>query len=133
MKTLRSVIGGYLQTCVKGLRNSVNSRICNLGTTTCPRKTEWLTWATHQEQEVSALSGQGDQLAQVLASPSFGYLSEKDKALLTDAVELQCEAFIMLDQKLTRNAAHLENYVPIRVLEPTAYWQSLRPWARMLH
>ena len=88
---------------------------------------------THQEQEVSALSGQGDQLAQVLASPSFGYLSEKDKALLTDAVELQCEAFITLDQKLTRNAAHLENYVPIRVLKPTAYWQSLRPWARMLH
>lgn len=83
----------------------------------------------YEENEVLAFNGRGAQLVRVLESSSFGYLSKQDKELLKDALELECEAFVTMDRRLSRNAGHLERNVPIRLLEPVAYWDLLRPWA----
>ena len=85
--------------------------------------------AVYRESGVPAFRGHGIFTALELASPSFGYLSNKDRLLLSDALELECDAFITMDRKLLRNVAHFESRAPMRILEPVAYWDLLRPWA----
>ena len=78
-----------------------------------------------------AFMGNGVQTAATLESPAFGYLSKKDKALLADALVLECDAFITLDHRLFRNRRHFESQIPLRILEPLTFWELLRPWARL--
>ena len=87
--------------------------------------------AGYREQGEPPFKGHGISLAARLESPSFGYLSKKDKDLLSDAVVLECDAFITLDLKLCRNANHLESQLSLRILEPRSYWRMLKPWARL--
>ena len=85
--------------------------------------------AGYREQGALPLEGHGISLAAKLESTSFGYLSKKDRALLSDAVVLECDAFITLDLKLFRNANHLESQLSMRILEPRSYWNILQRWA----
>ena len=87
--------------------------------------------AGYVEQDIPPFEGHGISLAAKLESPSFGYLSKKDKALLVDAIVLECDAFITLDRKLCRNAPHLESQISMRILEPRSYWRMLRPWTAL--
>ena len=87
--------------------------------------------AGYREQGALPFEGLGISLAAKLESTSFGYLSKKDRALLSDAVVLECDAFITLDLKLCRNANHLESQLSMRILEPRSYWRMLKPWARL--
>ena len=82
----------------------------------------------YEGRRIPAFSGHGAQRAKVLASSRFDYLSKKDRALLVDALKLECNAFITMDRRLARNATHLETWVPIRVLEPVGFWDLLQPW-----
>jgi hypothetical protein len=70
-------------------------------------------------------------LARRLDEPRFGYLSAKDRELLRDAVSLRCDAFLTMERRLPRNAAHICLHLGIRVLTPISYWEMLRPWAAL--
>jgi hypothetical protein len=74
---------------------------------------------------------QSEELADRLAEPKFGYLSEKDRLLLQDAVFLRCEAFLTMERRLPRNAVHIGRELGIEVLTPIAYWDILGPWAAL--
>jgi hypothetical protein len=50
---------------------------------------------------------QSEKLADRLTEPKFGYLGAKDRLLLQDAVFLRCEAFLTMERRLPRNAAHI--------------------------
>ncbi|MBN1360099.1 MAG: hypothetical protein JW993_05885 [Sedimentisphaerales bacterium] len=80
---------------------------------------------------VAPFSGRGEELARELASSKFGYLSDKDRLLIRDAVMLECHAFLTMDNKLARNAVHIEKELRLKVLSPSGYWKLLQPWAAL--
>lgn len=85
----------------------------------------------YAEGGVAPFTGRGGALAQSLMGQQFGYLSSKDRALLSDALVRECDAFITMDRKLQKNAPHLEQTTELRVLEPAQYWELLEPWAAL--
>jgi hypothetical protein len=89
----------------------------------------WLTRV--DEYRGRAFDGSGAAVAARLTGHSFGYLSAKDGRVLQDALSLECDAFLTMDRKLTRNAAHLEPAVGIKVLRPSEYWALLEPLAAL--
>jgi hypothetical protein len=74
---------------------------------------------------------ESEALAARLDESKFGYLSAKDKLLLRHAVLLRCEAFLTVERRLPRNAAHIERELGVRVLTPVTHWDLLRPWAAL--
>jgi hypothetical protein len=72
---------------------------------------------------------QGARLATRLDGTSFGYLGNKDRLLIQDAVRLECDAFLTMERRLPRNAAHIQRELGIRILTPIQLWEILRPWA----
>jgi hypothetical protein len=76
-----------------------------------------------------AFAGTGERLADVLGESRFGYLSEKDRRLIVDAVAYECDAFLTMEKKLPKHAAHIEEAVGLKILRPTHYWALLEPWA----
>jgi hypothetical protein len=74
---------------------------------------------------------QSEALSDRLDELKFGYLSKKDQLLLRQAIILRCEAFLTVERKLPRNAAHIERELGIRVLTPVVHWEMLRPWAAL--
>jgi len=96
--------------------------------------TQWLWDIAHHSEvclEADGSTVESEELAARLDEPKFGYLSHKDRVLLQHAVALRCEAFLTVEQRLPRNAAHIERHLGIRVLTPMAHWQLLRPWAAL--
>ena len=97
---------------------------------------QWL-WDIAAHSEVCSEGGgptvESEAIASRLGEPKFGYLSEKDRLLLRDAIILRCEAFLMVERRLPRNAAHIERELGIRILTPIAHWEILRPWAALWH
>jgi len=79
------------------------------------------------EDSASAFSGCGAALAAKLIETRFGYLSAKDTNLIRDAVLLECDVFLTMERKLPKNAAHLEQELGIKVVQPVGYWDLLRP------
>ncbi len=76
-----------------------------------------------------AFSGEGQRLLDKLDLKAFEYLSKKDRALVIDAVKLECDAFLTMDMRLASHAPHIRKSVGIQVLQPSEYWQLLSPWA----
>jgi hypothetical protein len=64
-------------------------------------------------------------------SPAMGYLGAGDRALLKDAVLLDCDAFLTMENKLPKNTDHIRRMVNIRVLTPLGMWEILSPWAAL--
>jgi hypothetical protein len=99
-----------------------------------PRHLQWL-WdiADHSLVclEDDGPTAESEVLASRLDEPKFGYLSDKDRLLIREAVFLRCEAFLTVERRLPRNAAHLERQLGIRVLTPIMHWEMLRPWAAL--
>jgi len=67
----------------------------------------------------------------VMTSASLGYLSEGDRALLADALALNCDAFLTVESRLPKNSQHIEKVTGLRVLTPIGMWDLLRPWAAL--
>jgi hypothetical protein len=84
------------------------------------------------EDRNSAFSGRGTELAAKLRKKMFGYLSIKDAKLIFDAVLLECDVFLTMEEKLPKNATHIEKELGIKVLQPIGCWELLRPWASLL-
>lgn len=78
-----------------------------------------------------AFSGEGIQKLQQINDNQFNYLSNKDKAILFDALILECHALLTMDKKFWKNKEHLEKNLPIKVLQPIEYWEILEPYARL--
>jgi hypothetical protein len=95
---------------------------------------QWL-WniANHSEVclEGSGPTAESESLAARLDQLKFGYLSEKDRKLLRDAIVLRCEAFLTVERRLPRNAEHVQRELGIRILTPITHWQMLAPWAAL--
>jgi len=64
-------------------------------------------------------------------SSVFNYLGAGDRGLLRDAIALECDAFLTMENKLPKNAVHIQKIVGIRVLSPLEMWEILRPWAAL--
>ena len=64
-------------------------------------------------------------------SNSYDYLGAGDRALLKDAIALGCDAFLTMENKLSKNADHIERTLGIRILSPIEMWDYIRPWAAL--
>jgi len=64
-------------------------------------------------------------------SSSYNYLGEGDRELLRDAIALECGAFLTMENKLPKNAGHIERTLGVRVLSPIELWECLQPWAAL--
>ena len=99
-----------------------------------PGHMQWL-WdiADHSEVclESDGPTAESVALALRLAEPRFGYLSEKDRRLLREAIILRCDAFLTVERRLPRNAGHVERELGVRILTPAAHWAMLQPWVRL--
>jgi hypothetical protein len=60
---------------------------------------------------------------------TYNYLSDGDRALIIDAIQMNCDAFLTWENRLPKNANHIQKTLGLRVLSPTALWELLRPWA----
>ena len=84
---------------------------------------------TYEKSE--AFSGEGGKILQQMNEKQFDYLSKKDKAVLFDAIVLECHAFLTMDEKLWKNKKHLESKLKIKILQPFEYWEMLRSFAAL--
>jgi hypothetical protein len=64
-------------------------------------------WFTCVE-ETGGLAPANEPLLNKLASGAFGYLGAKDLLLLKDALSFGCGAFLTMENRLPKNAAHIE-------------------------
>lgn len=99
-----------------------------------PGHMQWL-WDIADHSEV-CLEGDGptaesEALAARLEESKFGYLSEQDRLLLCHAVALRCQAFLTVERRLPRNAAHIGREIGLRILTPIMHWEMLRHWAAL--
>ena len=101
-----------------------------------PRYLQWAhdvldLWLACLEDIGSA--GGSPQLAALVDSGSYGYLSSGDRALLKDAILLGCDTFLTMENSLARNADHIRSTLRIRVLRPIDMWEVMRPWAALFY
>jgi hypothetical protein len=82
-------------------------------------------------EESGGLAPAREPLLKKLDNGSFGYLSVKDRLLLKDALLFSCEAFLTMENRLPKNAVHIERELGIKVVTPAQYWELLRPWAKL--
>jgi hypothetical protein len=82
-------------------------------------------------EEAEDVPDANSRLAAKLDGNSFGYLGAGDRALIRDAVLLDCDAFLTMEQRLPKNALHIQRELGLRVLTPVQYWDLLRPWAKL--
>ncbi len=82
-----------------------------------------------REYEGRALFERGPRVAGLLDGPRFGYLSAKDKALLREALAVECTAFITMEKRLPRNAQHFGATTGMYLLRPPEFARMLMPWA----
>jgi hypothetical protein len=78
-----------------------------------------------------AFTRSGERLADVLNESRFGYLGQKDRRLLVDAVAYECDAFLTMEKKLPNHSAQIEQATGLRILRPPDYWALLKPWASL--
>jgi hypothetical protein len=99
-----------------------------------PGHMQWL-WDIEDHSEVCLESNgptnESEALAARMDEAKFGYLGEKDRLLLRDAITLRCEAFLTVERRLPKNTAHIERVLGIRILTPITHWEMLRPWAAL--
>lgn len=102
-----------------------------------PRYLQWAFdvldhWEACIEHVGSPFRGTALQSAEELDRREFNYVSVKDRALLRDALALECDTFLTLERKLPRHAEHLSRKLAIEVVRPPELWQRLQPHLRGL-
>jgi hypothetical protein len=83
--------------------------------------------------EESGLGYGSVEVANLLDGNEFGYLGSGDRLLIKDAILLGCDGFLTFENRLPRNAAHLERRTGLRVFTPTSMWRLLQPWAALFY
>ena len=64
---------------------------------------------------------------------SYNYLGQGDRKLLRDALLLECDAFLTMENKLPKCAKHIRDTLGIQVLTPIGFWEVLQPWAALFY
>jgi hypothetical protein len=81
-------------------------------------------WLVSSEGEKSAPTSTFDD-------PRFGNISVKDRRLLQEALDVDCDAFMTMERRLPTSAAFVEKTTGLRILRPTVYWALLQPFANL--
>ena len=75
---------------------------------------------------------QGNAAALVaIDSNSYNYLGKGDRALIKDALSLECDSFLTMENKLPKNSVHIERTLGIRILTPLEMWEYFEHWAAL--
>lgn len=85
------------------------------------------TWAVQSSSEEAPAPGT------LLRDRRFGMLSVKDRALLQEALDWRCQAFLTMERRLPQAAVYLQAQTGLRVVRPSDYWRLLAPWARIYY
>jgi hypothetical protein len=64
---------------------------------------------------------------------SFDYLGAADRVLLKDAISVDCDTFLTMENKLPKAAKHIKESLGIRVMSPVGMWSVLQPWAPLFY
>lgn len=99
-----------------------------------PRYLQWAYDVLDHRLACLEVSGEPQGSPAALAainSSSHGYLGEGDRVLLRDAIAMECDTFLTMENKLPKNAGHIERTLGIRVLSPIEMWQYLELWAAL--
>lgn len=83
----------------------------------------WL--ITVEEQGAEAFTGAGENHAETIEDSGFDYLSVEDRKLIGEALHLECEVFLTVEEKLPKHADHLNEELPLRVLRPFELWEEV--------
>jgi hypothetical protein len=73
------------------------------------------------------------EAAALLDNPSIGYLSIADRDLLRDALALGCDSFLTMENRLPRNAPHLQRATGLRVFSPVSMWSEIERFAGLFY
>ena len=75
-----------------------------------------------------------DQNQQILDkfNPKIGFLSNCDRKLIFDAIRLQCNYFMTVDEKLLKNKTQIENFTGMTLIRPFEFWDLVRPYMGLL-
>jgi hypothetical protein len=79
----------------------------------------------------NAFTGKGAEILKKLDHKRLGFLSAKDKELLLDAVMFECDTFLTMEERLSKNAKAINRFLGIRVIRPFEHWGMLRPFAAL--
>jgi hypothetical protein len=99
----------------------------------------YLQWAYDVlDHWLACLEASGDPMVDTKAlvlvdTPLYNYLGAGDRALLKDALALQCDSFLTMENRLPKSAPHLLATLGIRVLSPIEFWEILKPWAALFY
>ena len=63
----------------------------------------------------------------------FGMISVKDRRLLQEALDWQCDAFMTMERRLPTAAVFIERETGLRVMRPTTYWGPLSRFAGLYY
>ncbi|MHA1321743.1 MAG: hypothetical protein ACTSRL_03015 [Candidatus Helarchaeota archaeon] len=58
-------------------------------------------------------------------------INEKDRKLLIDAINMNCDSFLTIDYKTVWR--HKKKVKKIRILRPTEFWEMLRPYSSLFY
>jgi hypothetical protein len=100
---------------------------------------DYLQWAFDVlDHWLSCLEAAGDvnpntKAVAAIESNAMNYLGAGDRALLRDAILLECDAFLTMENKLPKAAPHVYQTTGIRVFSPLELWDILRPWAALFY
>jgi hypothetical protein len=72
-----------------------------------------------------------DKALMAIDSNSYNYLGAGDRALLKDAIALECDSFLTMENKLPKSSDHIQRTLGIRVMTPESMWGILRLWAAL--
>jgi hypothetical protein len=67
----------------------------------------------------------GRKNAKLIEEDKFSYLSDKDRLVLQDALKLECDVFLTLDNGVLSQQNHLNRELPTTVRSPSDYWEAL--------
>jgi hypothetical protein len=84
-------------------------------------------WQACIDGRTSPFSGLGRELAERFEEKQFNQYSEKDRALLRDAVALECDTFLTIERRLPKNWKHLARTFGIQIVRPPELFEWLRP------
>ena len=79
----------------------------------------------------NAFTGKGSEILKKLDHKRLGFLGTKDKELLLDAVMFECDTFLTMEERLSKNAKVINRFLGIRVIRPFEHWEMLRPFAAL--
>jgi hypothetical protein len=97
---------------------------------TRPSYTQWVydlldTWLIQSEGQEPPTPGRS------FDDDRFGMISVKDRRLLQEALDWQCEAFLTVERCLPTAATFIERETGLQMLRPTKYWAQLKRFARL--